>query len=285
MDFRLHAVRFEFRATDSIRFPEGKSGNILRGTFGSIFKRLACEPDCPGARTCPVRRSCAYARMFEPHAEDGPSGLADPPRPFVFRAAHLDGRTLEPGEGFHFDLHVFDTRADAVRYFERSFAEVALEGMGPRRGRARLLSVTCDPVTISLTTEDREMHNVRIDFLTPTELKGGDGGPDFATVFARARDRVSTLRALYGEGAPDLDFRGLGERSRAVKLLRCELHHVEAERRSSRTRQTHSIGGFTGIAEYEGACREFLPILRAAQWTGVGRQTVWGKGAIKVTPR
>ena len=27
----------------------------------------------------------------------------------------------------------------------------------------------------------------------------------------------------------------------------------------------------------------FLPWLQAAQWTGVGRQTVWGKGHIVVT--
>ncbi len=54
------------------------------------------------------------------------------------------------------------------------------------------------------------------------------------------------------------------------------------QRRSSRTGQTHSIGGFIGEAEYEGDLREFVPFLRAAKWTGVGRQTVWGKGEIEV---
>ena len=37
-----------------------------------------------------------------------------------------------------------------------------------------------------------------------------------------------------------------------------------------------------GVAEYEGELGEFVPFLEAAQWTGVGRQTVWGKGAIRV---
>jgi hypothetical protein len=32
-----------------------------------------------------------------------------------------------------------------------------------------------------------------------------------------------------------------------------------------------------GVAEYEGESGEFVPILDAAQWTGVGRQTVWGR--------
>jgi CRISPR/Cas system endoribonuclease Cas6 (RAMP superfamily) len=54
------------------------------------------------------------------------------------------------------------------------------------------------------------------------------------------------------------------------------------ERRSSRTGQTHSIGGFVGEAEYEGDLAEFVPYLKAAKWVGVGRQTVWGKGEIDV---
>jgi CRISPR/Cas system endoribonuclease Cas6 (RAMP superfamily) len=42
------------------------------------------------------------------------------------------------------------------------------------------------------------------------------------------------------------------------------------------------LGGFTGEIEYQGELGEFLPWLRAGQWVGVGRQTVWGKGEIRV---
>ena len=61
-------------------------------------------------------------------------------------------------------------------------------------------------------------------------------------------------------------------------MTRCDIHHVETSRRSGRTGQIHSLGGFVGEAEYEGDLTEFVPYLRAAQWTGVGRQTAWGKG-------
>jgi CRISPR/Cas system endoribonuclease Cas6 (RAMP superfamily) len=53
-------------------------------------------------------------------------------------------------------------------------------------------------------------------------------------------------------------------------------------RRSSRTGQSHGIGGFVGWAEYQGELSEFLPILQAAQWTGVGRHCVWGNGELRV---
>ena len=77
-----------------------------------------------------------------------------------------------------------------------------------------------------------------------------------------------------------LDFRAFGERARRVRTAHCELQTVKEERLSKGTGQRHSIGGFTGVAEYEGPVAEFLPYLEAARWTGVGRQTVWGKGEI-----
>jgi hypothetical protein len=95
------------------------------------------------------------------------------------------------------------------------------------------------------------------------------------------RDRISTLRELYGEGPLAIDFRAFGERAGHVRMTRCDIRQVEIVRRSSRTGQVHPIGGFVGQAEYEGELAEFVPYLRASRWTGVGRQTVWGKGEIE----
>src|ERR1700722_5582986 len=104
----MQPLRFFFVARESIHFPETQSANILRGAFGTIFRRIASVPQCAGATECECRASCPYARMFEPSATGpGPSGLADWPRPFVFRAMHLDGLTFASGSCFHFDLNLF----------------------------------------------------------------------------------------------------------------------------------------------------------------------------------
>jgi CRISPR/Cas system endoribonuclease Cas6 (RAMP superfamily) len=42
------------------------------------------------------------------------------------------------------------------------------------------------------------------------------------------------------------------------------------------------MNGFTGEGVYAGELGEFLPWLRAAEWTGIGRHTVWGFGAIRI---
>jgi hypothetical protein len=275
-----------FAALDPIHFPPGQPGNILRGALGKAFRRIACTPDCPGARECPVRESCAYARIFEPAAaRKGPSGLADWPRPFVFRAAYLDGRTVQPDERFWFDVNLFETKDPPLEHFGQAFEQLAKNGLGPERGRADLVSVEQRPISIELDPPIAEHPALRVEFVTPTELKSGEGlvaRPEFDVLFARARDRVSTLAALYGAGPLDIDFRAMGQRAKAVRMTRCELRQVEAERRSSRTGQVHSIGGFVGVAEYMGDLGEFIPYLEAACWTGVGRQCVWGKGELRL---
>ncbi len=259
--FDLLRLRFHFQAKQSLYYPPGKAGNILRGAFGILLRETADAPE--------------YARIFEPKAAgDGPSGLADRPRPFIIRAAHLDGQTIAAGGEFHFDVHLFDLAPERRRLFVAAFAQLT---------RGDLLSVEEEDIAIALNPPPEYASHINVKFCSPTELKSGAqlaARPEFPILFARLRDRISTLRALYGPGPLDIDFRAMGERATRVQLSRCDLKWYATERRSSRTGQTHSIGGFTGVAEYDGDLGEFLPYLRAGQWTGVGRQTVWGKGEI-----
>jgi hypothetical protein len=309
MRFQFYPLRFEFIARESLCFPPGKAGNILRGALGVIFRRIACVPECQDPRACVVRDSCPYARVFEPTANgSGPSGLADSPRPFVFRARHLDGHTIQPGQSFYFDLHVFSLDPDVLAYFVLSFAALAREGLGPRRGKAELQRVrrlalgdvpelilfegatqtmvgSVEPASLDLEPLNVAPQKVRIDFLSPTELKHEHRiatRPEFPILFGRVRDRISTLSQLYGPGPLDIDFQAIGARAATVLMTNCQVRRQEFERRSTRTGQTHSIGGFIGFAEYEGDLAEFLPYLEAARWVGVGRQVVWGKGEIRM---
>jgi hypothetical protein len=242
----------------------------------------------------------AYAGLFEPGSQLGraPSGLGDWPRPFILRAGHLDGHTVRQGGEFCFDVHIFDLRPAVLEYFRQAFAQFGAQGIGPGHGRVALLRTEqvdladCPlpedpptPLVVDLDVETKPIGQVRVRFRSPTELKSGGviaERPEFAILFSRLRDRISTLRALYGPGAFDIDFRAMGERAAAVQMSRCEVHWEKIERKSGTTGQVHPLGGFTGLAEYQGELAEFLPWLRAAHWVGVGRQTVWGKGDVRV---
>jgi hypothetical protein len=264
LTFDFHPLRFHFVAQTQIRFPGGNPANVLRGAFGATLKRIA------SAET--------YARIFEPKSQSGPSGLADPPRPFVFRARHLDGLTIASGEAFHFDVNIFDVRGEMVSSFVQVFSEFGL-------AKLQRVDRASEPQRLVLDPGLTPVPRVQVEFLTPTELKSKDKKverPEFPILFGRIRDRLSTLSALYGSGPLPIDFMETGDRAVRVRVAQCDIRTVSAERRSGRTGQTHPIGGFVGSVEYEGELAEFLPYLEAARWTGVGRQTVWGKGEISV---
>ena len=262
MTFELLRLRFHLIAREAIHFPVAKPANLLRGAFGATLKRT--DPE-------------AYTRLFAPVSAGGPSGFAESPRPFVFRARHLDGRTVPPGEAFYFDVNLFDLRNDTIECFTRALSE---------QSRAAIHHIDQQRESLSLDPVPDRITKARVEFLTPTELKRADRlaeRPEFPILFSRIRDRLSTLSALYGNGPLPIDFRAMGERAAEVRLTHCDIRPVTVERHSRGTGQTHPIGGFIGTAEYEGELSEFLPYLEAARWTGVGRQTVWGKGELSVT--
>ena len=246
-----------------MRFPQSGAANLLRGVLGAALHDLD---------------EAAYARFFAPSGLDGPSGLANRPRPFVLRAEHLNGHTVAAGEAFHFDLNLFDMREVWVSLLRQAF--------GSLRG-AELTGVSGDetPLVLPLDPPPDPVKRVRVEFLTPTELKIARGlapTPEFPVLATRIRDRISTLRQLYDDGPLSIDFAGFGQRAAAVRMTDCQVRPVTASRRSRATGQTHALGGFVGEACYEGELAEFLPYLLAAQWTGVGRQTSWGKGAVTI---
>ncbi len=276
LTFDVIPLRFFCRAGREFHL----NANLLRGGFGKSLRMY--DP-------------LVYDRLFEPKRPDGPSGLKDLPRPFVFR---VEERLVKSGEVFDFRVHLFGF-SEWIGVIQRAFARIAeierVEGGQPMR-------LSMEPC--------RNVRSVRITFLTPTELKApdrtvrgrcpdrpcsinsvnsgnqgiaggpGDAPPTFAVLFGRARDRISTLRSAYQDGPLDIDFKSMGERAKLIRTTRWDIRRSRAERTSRRTGQTHSLGGFTGVVEYEGDLGEFLPYLEIARWTGVGRQTVWGKGEI-----
>jgi hypothetical protein len=264
--FELVALRLRFTARESLHFPPGESANLLRGRLGKALMEASAAD---------------YARLFAPRRKHGPSGLHDPPRPFVLRVAHLEGAHVPAGAGFEIGVNLFDTRAAAL---DSMNAAISAAMSGPVRGAvgSDLIEATARPLRLSLGPYARPVHGVRVQFVTPTELKNAPSipGPEFGVLFARIRDRVSALRSLYGAGPLPIDFRGMGRRAGTVRMTRSNVQLIEAQRLSRNTGLRHPLGGFIGVAEYEGELAEFMAYLEAARWTGVGRQTVWGKGEI-----
>ena len=248
LDLELLACRLTFRARRPLLFPPPAS-NRFRGAMGFELQES----------------------LFRPTSGDGPSGLQDRPRPFTLRAEHLDGTQVLQGDVFELGLNLF--LPDPVPFYE---ALSALEW-------AEMLSFVPVPLTLPLAQPAPPHSRIRVRFATMTELKPPQPRgtlPSFEILISRLRDRISALRTFYGPGPLDLDFAAFAERASSVRTTGGALDWHDAERTSLRTGQTHFLGGFTGYVDYEGELAEFIPWLQAGQHTGVGRQTVWGKGVL-----
>jgi len=248
-DLEFLVCRARFRAMRPVRF-DVPAANRFRGAMGF---RLPEE-------------------LFRPKETAGPSGMRDRPRPFVLRAGHLDGLDVTAGAEFSLALHLFWVGS---KPFKEALSDL---------GWAQLEEWSEEKTSLSLAATGTNRCGVRVEFLTPTELKplAPPGQlPPFEILMARLRDRISGLRSCYGPGPLEMDFRGMAERAAQVRAVRGRLDWVDSERVSGRTGQQHPLGGFTGAVEYEGEVGEFVPWLGAGFYTGVGRQTVWGKGVIR----
>jgi hypothetical protein len=304
---RVCPLRFSFRAERPVFFPEGKAGNVLRGALGNILRKIICVPHCSDAAWCP-ERDCAFQRVFSPRLKGGPSGLADPPRPFVLRAAHLDGLHIAEGEAFSFDLHLFSQDVEALPLMVLAMRQAFVAGLGPGRPPVRLATVerlgrgnpveqiyeagrllVTEPefLVIDDSSEQITCQEMTLQFVTPTALKHEgrilrDHAP-FSVVWGRLRDRISALRLLYGAGPFAAEtFATLNQIAAEVGTAKQELKWMETHRRSSRTGQTHPLEGFTGEVTYLGKLGPFLPWLQAGFWTGIGRHSVWGQGLVQI---
>jgi hypothetical protein len=269
-------LRFEFQAERPLALGDATAANSFRGAFGHAFRHFA-------ERT---GKSAIYAQVFEPKIKGGPSGFAFPPRPFVLRPRGFDDRAKSVSS-FALDVYLFDLREELPPLFSAVFNEWSKTGIGPGKVPIKLVAVH-SPDQLELEFGESNLpaiERLRLRFCTPTELKAGGEvaeNPEFGVLFARIRDRVSALLHLYQGAELEVDPSAWGREAQSVKLMDSQLQHHAITRLSSRTGQRHSIGGFTGCADYAGNLGDFMPWLKIAYWTGVGRQTVWGKGEIQV---
>lgn len=292
----FHRLCFQyFVQSGSLYFPPGKGANVIRGALGMAFRRLSCPPACLDDRACRLAPPCAYRRHFAPRAEGpGPSGFQDPPRPFVLRAAHLNGSAYAAGRDFPIELNLFDVTPAATQAFVRAMEDLwpnaalrfvtALDLEGTPRAviyhHSRAAMPWPAPLCAGHRTGGENSGEITLRLLTPTEMKGAADPrrPDFATLIVRLCGRISLLRSFYGPGPLEIDFRALVERARCIELVRADLRHEAVDRRAGHTGQSHPLRGWTGELRYAGELAEFLPYLEAGRWTGVGSQTVWGNG-------
>ena len=126
---------------------------------------------------------------------------------------------------------------------------------------------------------------LHLSFLTPARLKfDGRLSPEleFHILIRNLLRRISLLSYFHCGEELDLDFKGLIERSKSIKVKEENLSWFDWERYSNRQETRMMMGGIIGSVTFEGDLEPFLPFLLLGEYIHVGKGTSFGLGKYEI---
>lgn len=311
--FSLHHFRFHLEPKAPLHMPVYNKGNVIRGGFGSTFRRIVCHANCREPEICELRNVCPYTAVFQPFVPEGSEKISknrDIPRPFVIKPPLETKETYVAGERLSFDLVLVGRIKDYLPYFIVTFKELSQAGLGRNRSPVELVGVDhvgrdgaeapaytrednlvrppTDPISWVDLCAPHSSNNgaanvtrITLRFLTPTMLRA-DGlltrRPAFGPLAKRLRDRINALSYFYCGAGLDIDFKAFGDLAEKIKTVSDSTHWVESSRYSRHREVTHDLSGIVGEVTFEGEMGPFLPYLRLGEYVHVGKNAVFGNG-------
>jgi hypothetical protein len=307
--FTFAHYRFRLVPREPLELPPVNKGAVIRGGFGSAFRRLVCIDLRLDCAACELRYTCPYTKVFNPFVPPGADRLSknqNIPRPFIVKPPLETKTRYLPGEPLRFDFVVVGEARHYLPYFIVAFRELAQGGFGVNRARCELSAIAAvgqngseipvyegkegvvrppqDTLTwqwgMTHAVDTPEVREVTLHFLTPTTVKA-DGevvsAPEFHHVIKRLRDRVNALSYFYCGEALDVDFKEIGQQAEAVKIVVVRSRWIDRSRRTRKGEQ-QSLSGFVGEVTYRGNLEPFLPLLRLGEYIHVGKNAPFGNG-------
>lgn len=316
---QLSCARYQvvFEALAPLDLP-GYLGSTLRGAFGHAFRAVACPARI--GEPCPIPSQCPYHLIFEtspPPDSDALRTHDEIPRPFVIAPADSSkgngdehGRRLfNPGDKVSFELVLIGRAKEFFPYFVVALREVnrigrgrqavelqRIDAIGTGTGQPRvvytaaenLVHGSADSISLEAFAGDVPDSRLTIEFLTQTRLKH-EGRfvrtPEFQILFRRLLGRLSSLSRFHCGAPLDVDFRGLIDKSRSIRLTKDDSKFTRWERFSSRQDRRMEWEGIVGRATYEGGFEPFWKLLKFGEMVHVGHGCTFGLGKYRVARR
>lgn len=307
----MHFGKYHFHSVfeeDAILPPY--KGSTFRGLFGHALRKVVCVLKTENCVACMLNGKCLYAQVFETpvgRLGEGKQRLAAPPHPYVIEPPSDTKTHYSTGNAFDFTLFLFGRFNESLPYFVFAFEQMGQIGAGQRinghRPRFILEKVTANgaeiysgvarkiqgnylPENMVLpATPSNPVQRLEINLLTPLRLKYLNELEStllFHVLIRAALRRISSLFAAYGDGEPDLDYRGLVHRAKEITIEESHLHWFDLRRWSNRQDQEMLMGGLIGTITYSGNLTEFIPLLHLCETLHIGKQTAFGLGKIRL---
>lgn len=183
-DFTLHHFRFHLDPKAPLYMPAYNKGNVIRGGFGSTFRRIVCHTGCREPESCELKNMCPYTAVFHPFVPEDSEKISrnrDIPRPFVIKPPLETKETYLPGERLSFDMVVVGKIKDYLPYFIVTFKELSQAGLGRNRAPVELVGVDhigCGGAATPVYTKDDNIVRPPAEAISWADLcrsSGADG--------------------------------------------------------------------------------------------------------------
>ncbi len=299
----LKLARFELTlaASNELHLPM-YLGSTLRGGFGTAFKRVVCALRDRLCHECILKGKCVYSYVFETPPPAGTTVMRkyeSSPHPFIIEPPQITHHEYKAGDTLTLNLILIGRAIDYLPYFIYTFEEFGRIGIGKGRGQFELQDVSCEGKTIYdsktkiLTSFDyltldsgaeitRSLQSLTLNFLTPCRIVyNGYLTKDLQFhIFIRNLLRRIALLSYFHSGCDtsQIDFKGIIEQARQIRLAHDHLQWYDWERYSARQETRMKMGGFVGKITFEGDITPFMPLIKAGDVLHVGKGTSFGLG-------
>jgi len=251
-------------------------GSQLRGALGYALKKVSCINPSYNCEGCFASANCLYYEFYEEKN--------------VFHKYRFD---INLGlDYYNFDFYLFDDAVIKLPYVISALhMMITQNGLGMNRNTYKDFDmyINDEPCFINGQLKmpkdftksfmiNKISQNVHLKFLTPLRIKKDNkflrsDGLELENIINSIYQRQMQL---LGKGFKKFPYKIEGE------ITNKKLEFKELTRQSNRQKTTMNMGGIIGSMEIKNLSKECYEVLKLGELIGVGKQTVFGLGKIKV---
>jgi len=250
-------------------------GSQIRGAFGVALKRVVCINPSFDCKECFAQNNCLYFDFYENRN--------------IYHNYRLD---FELGKSYYdFSLILFEDSSTKLPFVLSAFLKMLKEiGLGKERKtfedfkifvneeELNLSNLKLPPSYIKEFQIDSFCPNITINFVTPLRIKKKN-----KFVRAEELELSDILNSIYQR---KLKLLGLKNSKIPFKIeaevVKKELTFLELQRYSNRQKTKMNFGGLAGEMIIKDLDKESFKLLKLGELIGVGKQTSFGLGKIKI---
>ena len=251
-------------------------GSQIRGAFGYALKKVSCINPSFNCQDCFAMTNCLYHQFYEEKN--------------TYHKYRLD---FELGKDYYdFSFYLFNEVCEKLPYIVSSLHMMLTQnGLGKEKNiysnyEMFINDISClDKGKIILPNDyiktfdiNNRYKNITLNFVTPLRIKKENR-------FLRG-DEIeldSLINSIY-QRQMKLMNRNFKKFPYEIKgeIVNKDLRFKELTRLSNRQKTTMNLGGIIGKIEFKNLNKECYEVLKLGELLGIGKQTVFGLGKIKI---